>query len=62
MKRVAVTALVLAVSLTAWAEDKKADDEAARAERKVLSGTWAAVGGEAQGVEIPKDELPFRWT
>jgi uncharacterized protein (TIGR03067 family) len=67
MKRVAVAVLVLAVPIMAWADDKKADDkkaddEAARAELKVLSGTWAAVGGEAQGVEIPKDELPFRWT
>jgi uncharacterized protein (TIGR03067 family) len=47
----------LAMPLLAWADDK-----VTRADRKALSGTWVAVGGEAMGKEIPKDDLPFQWT
>jgi uncharacterized protein (TIGR03067 family) len=56
MRRVAVL-IALAVPVLVWADDK-----AIRAELEALSGMWAAVGGEAKGREITKDELPFQWT
>ena len=62
MRRVVVVVIALAVPFLGRADDKPTADEAARAELKALSGTWVAAGGEAKGVEIPKDELPFRWT
>jgi uncharacterized protein (TIGR03067 family) len=39
-----------------------ADDQTTRAELEALSGTWVAVGGEAKGNKLTKDELPFAWT
>lgn len=49
--------IVLWVPFLAWA-----DENANLADLKALSGTWIAVGGEAMGNEIPKDQLPFQWT
>src|SRR5687768_17543176 len=62
MRRVVVVIIALAVPFLGRAADKPTADEAARVELKTLSGTWVAAGGEAKGVEIPKDDLPFRWT
>jgi uncharacterized protein (TIGR03067 family) len=40
----------------------EADDKAISAERKAMIGTWVAVGGEAKGKKLTKDELPLQWT
>lgn len=39
-----------------------ADDKAKRVAESDLSGTWIAIDGEAQGVQIPKDQLSLEWT
>ena len=57
MRRVTAVVIALATPFLAWADDTKPT-----ADVKELSGTWVTVGGEAQGMEIPKDALPFRWT
>lgn len=56
MRRMAVVIALVATFLLG------AEDEATRTDLKVLSGTWVAVGGEAEGVKIPKEDLPVQWT
>lgn len=61
MMRMWIAAVVLAVPFLALADDRNPSDKA-KADLKTLSGGWDAVGGAAMGKEIPKGDLPFRWT
>ncbi len=61
MMRMWIAAVVLVVPFLAFADGRNPSDKF-KADLKTLSGSWDATGGAAMGKEIPKEELPFRWT